>query len=254
MSGRSMLWLVWLAAGLSGCGGAGGYPRVPVRIVATYAPAQGKAPDLRRTVGEVTTVWLTQPVEQQLDYDPTTHVAQGVVMVEAGEDLLFRAEARRKDGVALYAGDARSTVRAGQINEVTIPLKPVPGPMSITAHVHETTGPPAIRLTHVPPLGSFEDLEGEVQNINPNLVEVAVYIFVGGSWWTKPYWDAPTTPVRADGTWTCDITTGGIDSQATRIRAYLIRKGYQPPLAPQEGLPPDPPTQDVLAMVEAVRG
>ena len=258
MQGRNVLMLVALGLTLAGCGGAGKPLRVPVRIVAAFAPAQGGSdpvaePRASRTVGEVTTVWLTKPVEQQLDYDPQTHVASGVVMVEAGKDILFRAEARREDGVTLYAGENVATLTAGQVNEVSISLTPVPGPLTLTAHVHEVTGPPEVRLTYVPPLGSFEDLEGEVRNINPTVVEVAVYIYVDESWWTKPYWNAPTTPVRNDGTWTCDITTGGIDEQATKIRAYLIRKGYQPPLAPSEGLPPDPPTPDVLALAEATR-
>ncbi len=117
----------------------------------------------------------------------------------------------------------------------------------------EVTGPPEIHLTYIPPIGSFERLKGEVRNVDPNSVAVAVYIFVEGNWWTKPYWNAPKTPVKRDGTWLCNITTGGNDPMATKIRAYLIRKDYNPPLAPQEGLPPDPPTSDVLAMVEVTR-
>ncbi len=58
--------------------------------------------------------------------------------------------------------------------------------------------------------------------------KVAVYIYVGG-WWTKPYWNAPLTPIAADGTWVTDITTGGNDPLATQIAAFLIPNSYTPP-------------------------
>ena len=88
---------------------------------------------------------------------------------------------------------------------------------------------PIIEFTYVPPYGSFEDLTGQVWNVNPPDYKVAVYIYVSG-WWTKPYWDYPLTPINNDGTWTCDITTGGIDQNATKIAAFLVPDGYDPPL------------------------
>lgn len=251
MEGRNKGWgFILLALGLAGCNPPP--PLVPVQVVVTLGMAQG-GEDSRRSVGEVVTVWLTKPVVQQLDYNPQTYEAKGVVMVEAGENIFFQVEARRRDGVALYRGETFASVKAGVVNQVSLTLRPLLGPLDITANVHEVTGPPTLRFTHVPPRGSFEDLEGVVENINPALVTVAVYIEVDGRWWTKPYWAAPKTPVSPKGTWLCDITTGGHDQDATRIRAYLIRQDYNPPLAPQEGLPPDPPTPEVLAMVEVSR-
>ena len=88
---------------------------------------------------------------------------------------------------------------------------------------------PIIEFNYVPPYGSFEDLTGQVWNVNPPDYKVAVYIYVSG-WWTKPYWDYPLTPINNDGTWTCDITTGGIDQNATKIAAFLVPNGYDPPL------------------------
>lgn len=47
----------------------------------------------------------------------------------------------------------------------------------------------------------------------------------------QAYFSQPTTTIRADGTWTCDITTGGIDHLATEIAAFLVPASFQPPVA-----------------------
>lgn len=260
---KSLLYLLGIIALLAvGCGGGSTTcqrPKVPVRIQAKVERVQGlNLADSRkaqgRSVGEIVSVWLTSPVEQRLAYDSSTYTAGGVVTIEVGQNIRFRVEAKRADGVTLYAGEAVASVTIeDRFKEIAVTLLPVPGSVDVSANVHEVTGPPTIRLTHIPPRFSYENLEGVVENINPALVAVAVYIEVDGRWWTKPYWTEPKTPVRGNGTWTCDITTGGYDESATKIRAYLIRKQYEPPLAPQQGLPPDPPTSDVLAMVEVVR-
>jgi hypothetical protein len=90
-------------------------------------------------------------------------------------------------------------------------------------------GEPALEFTYVPVYGSFENLEGRAVHVFPSSYKVAVYIYVSG-WWTKPYFSQPLTTVQADGRWVCDITTGGIDERATKIAAYLVPVGYQPPL------------------------
>lgn len=102
------------------------------------------------------------------------------------------------------------------------------------------SGVPIIEFTYVPPYESFENLKGQVQHVKPAEHRVAVYIYVSGGWWTKPYWSTPLTPIQDDGSWVCDITTGGIDEKATKIVAYLVREGYDPPLMSGEPeLPPD---------------
>jgi len=88
----------------------------------------------------------------------------------------------------------------------------------------------AIELTHVPPYGSFERLEGRVSCVVPSDFNVAVFIEVRGGWWTNPYWAQPLTLLNTDGSWSCDITTGGVDEQATEIVAFLLPDGYSPPL------------------------
>ena len=94
------------------------------------------------------------------------------------------------------------------------------------------TGDPAIVFDSVPPLSSYADLQGRALNIAPDDYRIAVFIYVAG-WWTKPYWHESQrlVPIRPDGTWTCDITTGGNDQTATRIAAFLVPAGYMPPIA-----------------------
>ncbi|MFH1679980.1 MAG: FlgD immunoglobulin-like domain containing protein [Candidatus Eisenbacteria bacterium] len=89
----------------------------------------------------------------------------------------------------------------------------------------------SIELTSVPEWGSLEDLRGRVHGASPSAHNVVVYIFVenAGGWWIKPNSEAPLTPIQPDSTWTTDITTGGIDQYATRIIAFLVPSGYDPP-------------------------
>ena len=97
-----------------------------------------------------------------------------------------------------------------------------------------------IAFTTVPPIGSEDWLEGKVRFASPLTHDVAVYIRVGGNWWTKPSFDHPLTPIDLDGNWSCDIVTGGNDAQATEIAAFLWPASEgEPPIA--DGLPELPP-------------
>lgn len=99
-------------------------------------------------------------------------------------------------------------------------------------------GEPSIKFTFVPKWGDWGDfLEGQVCHVDPADYRVACYIKVG-SWWTKPYWNNPKTVIGPDGSWACNVTTGGIDEQATDFAAFLVRNDYSPPLCPQAGCSP----------------
>lgn len=114
-------------------------------------------------------------------------------------------------------------------------------------------GEPTIEFTYVPPIGSFENLQGQVWHVNPSDYKVAVYIFVGKGWWTKPTWASPLTSIQVDGSWVTDITTGGIDQTATKIAACLVPNGYNPP---QRSGQPDLPAelyQNAAACVQTNR-
>ena len=98
-----------------------------------------------------------------------------------------------------------------------------------------------LTFTFVPPYGSVENLRGAFYSTQPDEYAeyaVAVYIWVGGGWWNKPYWNVPLTSLQSDGSWECDITTGGDDEQATRIAAFVVPRDYSPPqLGGQAELP-----------------
>jgi hypothetical protein len=65
---------------------------------------------------------------------------------------------------------------------------------------------------------------------------VAPYIQIEGlGWYTKPTFASPTVPINADGTFTANVTTGGIDGLATIYVAALILATVNPPLAAGAG-------------------
>ena len=91
--------------------------------------------------------------------------------------------------------------------------------------------PPSVELTYVPPLGSFNLLQGQVWHVLPADHRIVVYIQVAGNWWIKPYIDErKKTTIQCDGTFKVDITTGGVDETATSILAYVIPATYEPPV------------------------
>jgi hypothetical protein len=93
---------------------------------------------------------------------------------------------------------------------------------------------PGISLTEVPAVGSTNNLHGSVTAVTPASYRVAVYIKVGGGWWTKPTFESPLTVIQSDSTWVCDITTGGNDPCASDIAAFLVPSSYSPPLGQGE--------------------
>ncbi len=90
-------------------------------------------------------------------------------------------------------------------------------------------GTPSISFTKVPAMGSTENLEGRVSHVIPKDYGVVVYIKVGGGWWIKPTFASPVSRINVDGSWICDVTTGGYDTQATEYKAFLIPADYAPP-------------------------
>ncbi|HMQ31572.1 MAG TPA: glycosyl hydrolase family 17 protein [Chloroflexaceae bacterium] len=114
-------------------------------------------------------------------------------------------------------------------------------------------GTPEIILTSVPTIGSSEDLRGQVNHVSPFDYRVVVYIKAGGGWWLKPYRSRPLTTIRPDGSWICDITTGGIDERATEIAAFLVPVGYTPPILSGSGALPAELEQRAVAKVQVSR-
>lgn len=111
---------------------------------------------------------------------------------------------------------------------------------------------PNIKFSHVPSYASFDDLKGEVLHVKPRDYKVAVYIYVSG-WWTKPTFENALTVINEDGSWICDITTGGMDQNATKISAFLVPNGYSPPLMDGKQTLPTELYENSVAYVEVER-
>jgi len=241
---------------LVGCGGKGvGPPMGTVELKVSFPSSLGKAK--ARPISEVKKIRVTvsapdiNPIVRYLNLDPKTHTASDRFLVPAGNNRQFLAEALDASNTVIYSGksDEPIAIPADKVTFVEIILYPTPGSVEVIVIIHE--GPPGIEFTYVPPIGSFEDLRGRITGgYNPENLAVAVYIKVGEGWWTKPYWDSPLTYPNRDGTWVCDITTGGIDETATEILAFLVWRTTTVPLAAGSSRPEIP---DALAWVSQVR-
>ena len=110
-------------------------------------------------------------------------------------------------------------------------------------------GNPKIYFTHVPKVGSFDYVKGEVKNVNPDDHRISLYIKVGSSWWMKPYWSRPLSSIDECGRFSIDYTRGGIDQKANTINAYLVTPDFKP----QHHKLPDTADEKVLAITSAKR-
>ncbi|HKI69443.1 MAG TPA: glycoside hydrolase family 16 protein, partial [Verrucomicrobiae bacterium] len=89
---------------------------------------------------------------------------------------------------------------------------------------------PKIIITNLPAYGSNANLAGKVLNADPAAYRVAVFINVPPyGWYSKPTCAEVLTKIRPDGSWSADITTGGGDTNATRIAALLVSTNYGQP-------------------------
>lgn len=88
------------------------------------------------------------------------------------------------------------------------------------------------RFSYLPPYPthSGDYLEGKIEGVAPSDCCVAVYIKVGDNWWTKPTYESPLTSINEDGTWKCNIVTGGYDEYASSVAAFLLPVGSEAPI------------------------
>ncbi|OQB41905.1 MAG: hypothetical protein BWY09_00516 [Candidatus Hydrogenedentes bacterium ADurb.Bin179] len=113
-------------------------------------------------------------------------------------------------------------------------------------------GNPVIRFDGVPAWGTLDNLKGYVLHIEPEDYHVAVAIYTS-NWFNKPTWTQKTVIIRADGTWTADITTGTGDQYATKIFAALVPKGYVPPTLNNVPVLPADFLENALATIQVER-
>ncbi len=98
---------------------------------------------------------------------------------------------------------------------------------------------PSISITGVPAFGSPGGLFGSVSGVNPATHAVAVYIYIDGAgWWSKPGGANPNIPIQANGTFSTNVVTGGVDAFATIYCAALLGPGVIAPLAAGSGQVP----------------
>ena len=255
---RYLLFVIVSAASLimlAGCGGGAGPQMGTVELKVSFS--SGTDSNKTRSISEITEIRVTvsapdiNPIVRYLKLDPETHTASDRFLVPAGNNRRFLAEALDASNTIIYRGESKEpvTIPPDKVTSVEIILSPTPGSVEVVVIIHE--GPPGIEFTYVPPIGSFEDLRGRITGgYNPENLAVAVYIKVGEGWWTKPYWDSPLTYPNSDGTWVCDITTGGHDETATEILAFLVWRTTEVPLAAGSTRPEIP---EALAWVSQVR-
>ena len=100
----------------------------------------------------------------------------------------------------------------------------------VASAAERMTGPeeltPEIAFVHVPDVGTFDELSGVVRNVDYEGHRVACYIYVIGSWWTKPNWTRPLTEIGGDGSWSC-VTSR--PAGATR-RRHASRRSWSGPI------------------------
>lgn len=248
----SCLAILLVTLSLCGCGGGGENVSAPnVRMAIALSPGNSS-----RGIADVTRMEIDVTSGQKALYHDVFDYSAGTSLpvnrafyVEAGTARTFKVNALRADGTVEFTASQTVDIPSGQSVTVAMTLQAPPAGVSITGTIHDIAGPPSIEFTSVPAYGSFDNIRGRVRNVLPNDAKVVVFIYVVGRWWPKPYANTPFTPIRADGTFECDITTGGVDQLATEIRAYLVRKDYDNQLQ----LPPDPVTADVWAMASATR-
>ena len=113
---------------------------------------------------------------------------------------------------------------------------------------------PQILLTNVPAFGTSTDLSGFVTGVSPSTYGVVMFIYIpNAGWWTKPFCSPQLTTIRPDGSWTADITTGGVDDQATKITALLVATNYNQPCVQGLAALPTNVTAQALASATALR-
>ena len=93
---------------------------------------------------------------------------------------------------------------------------------------------PLIKITSVPAYGSSGVMQGSVSGAGVNFADcrVAPYIQIEGvGWWSKPTFAMPTVAIASNGTFTVNVATGGMDSNATIFCAALMPAAATPTLA-----------------------
>ncbi|MGC8863774.1 MAG: glycoside hydrolase family 16 protein [Armatimonadota bacterium] len=92
---------------------------------------------------------------------------------------------------------------------------------------------PSPEITSVPPFPGCGSAQGRISGVNPANYRVALLIYIPGlGWWSKPYCEPRVITIGAEGNWSASICSGGVDSTATIVEAYLIPASAYPACYP----------------------
>ena len=131
---------------------------------------------------------------------------------------------------AVAPGTANVTAASGSL---------VSGASIVTVDIGTNDNGFGIEITRVPVYGAEGNAYGIVTGMKPSDYPnygVAV-IHKINNWWTKPYVTSPMTLINSDGTWSADITTGGVDEIGTQVNAYLVPIGFSIPILSNSDIP-----------------
>ena len=241
---------------IAGCGGGGGGSNGGGTIYGTANLTIGLPSANGRGIADIAKISIKvmdgDKVLMTDAFDYTVGQTISRTLQVATGTRVFVVDALRANNQVEFTGKSSPVlIKLNETTQVTIELLPPITDVNIDVNIHEVTGPPKIVYTYVPPYGAWGDpLKAQVSNIIPSIVKTITYIKVGSGWWVKPYWNTPFTPVGTDGSVVISVTTGGIDEQATEFRTWIVTLDYT-----NDGhtLPPDPPTNQVLAMTSVTR-
>ena len=111
---------------------------------------------------------------------------------------------------------------------------------------------PAIQITGVPAYGTNGSMTGTVSGVDYTQYCVSPYIQIeGAGWWTKPTFAAPTVAIDPNGTFSANVTSGGVDDQATIYYAAVVPIGSTTPS--DSGAPSAPVISDSVASTSLER-
>ena len=123
----------------------------------------------------------------------------------------------------------------------------------------QLTNPATISFTSVPPLGSVQSVVGSVGFANapcfPDQFRVALYIHVPSfspDFICKPADTNPLTSIGFEGDWDALYATGGMDTSATQLIAFLVTSSFAGPCFTDQ-LPSVAEDPNVLASITAER-
>lgn len=82
---------------------------------------------------------------------------------------------------------------------------------------------PVVTFTYMPAEASSEQVRGLLTGVSPSMYRISLQIFTYWlGWWVKPTSAAPFTPIQGDGSWNAVYVTGGVDSLARAMKAYVV--------------------------------